>query len=614
MKFSKTKTSIAAVVCTMMVSTSAFAQINTDFQAEHFEPMPDQRTNLLNLAKTQPIPHLAPGLNLFLHFADDELQVIQENGPDDQEPTRLLDDQLRAEIGLAMGFFDFMDIGVVLPLVVYQTGDDQKIIGRPGEKVDSFAIQDMRIVPKVRFIDPAWAGGFGAGLSVPIYIPIGDDKQFAGTGDVRFEPRLALDWFSEGGFGVVGNIAYQIREAAQAQNFVQDDAVRWGAGIEIPISEDSLTLMANVFGEIPLEDVQDGDKLVDNAQASPIEALAGLRMLFGDVHTQVGGGLGLTDGVGAPDFRIFGSVGWTPMSKEPVVGDTDGDGLLDDVDGCIDEPEDFDEFEDDDGCPDVDNDQDGVLDVDDQCPMDPEDKDGFEDENGCPDPDNDKDGVLDVDDKCPMDPGKVENEGCPNVDTDGDGIFDKADKCPNDPEDKDGFEDEDGCPDRDNDQDGFLDADDKCPNEPETINGVKDDDGCPDKGKSKVKVTAGKIEILEKVFFDTNKAKIKKRSYDVLTQVAAVLKAYKNIKKVRVEGHTDSRGSDKSNLSLSKRRAKAVQDFLVSKGISSDRLDSEGFGETKPIASNKSKSGRASNRRVEFVITDDGGAGTVKTK
>lgn len=614
MKFSKTLTGIA-VASTMLVSTSAFAQdISTAFQAEHFEPMPDQRTNLLNLAKTQPIPHLSPGLNLFLHFADDELQVIREGAADDAEPTRLLDDQLRAEIGLAMGFFDFMDIGVILPLIVYQTGDDQKIIDRPGKSVDSFAIQDLRIVPKVRFIDPEWAGGFGAGLSVPIYIPIGDTEQFAGTGDVRFEPRLALDWFSEGGFGIVGNIAYQIRENQQARNFVQDDAVRWGAGLEVPLSEDSVTLLANVFGEIPLEDVTEGTVTSANAQASPIEALAGLRFLFGDVHTQVGGGLGLADGVGAPDFRVFGSVGWTPMSKAPTVGDADGDGILDDVDGCVDEPEDFDEFEDEDGCPDTDNDQDGVLDTVDECPTDPEDIDTFEDENGCPDPDNDKDGVLDVDDKCPLEPGKAEDDGCPNVDTDGDGIFDKADKCPNDPEDKDGFEDEDGCPDRDNDQDGFLDADDKCPNKPETINGVKDDDGCPDKGKSKVKVVAGKIEILEKVFFDTNKAKIKKRSFNVLTQVASVLKAYKNIKKVRVEGHTDSRGKDASNLDLSKRRAKAVRDFLIKVGVDGARLDSEGFGEAKPIASNKSKSGRASNRRVEFVITDDGGAGTVKTK
>ncbi len=610
MKFSKTLSSIVAA--STLISASAFAQINTDFQAEHFEPMPDQRTNLLNLAKTQPIPHLSPGLNLFLHFADDELQVIREGSS--EEPTRLLDDQLRAEVGLAMGFFDFMDIGVILPLIVYQTGDDQAIIGRPNQSVDSFAIQDLRIVPKVRFIDPEWAGGFGAGLSVPIYIPIGDDEQFAGTGDIRFEPRLALDWFSEGGFGIVGNVAYQIRESKQARNFVQDDAVRWGAGLEIPIAKDSVTILANVFGEIPLEEVQDGNELVANAQASPIEALAGLRLLFGDVHTQVGGGLGLTDGVGAPDFRIFGSVGWTPMSQEPTIGDADGDGILDDVDGCVNEPEDFDEFEDEDGCPDTDNDQDGVLDADDECPMDPEDVDTFEDANGCPDPDNDKDGVLDVDDKCPLEPGKAEDDGCPNVDTDGDGIFDKADKCPNDPEDKDGFEDEDGCPDRDNDQDGFLDADDKCPNKPETINGVKDDDGCPDKGKSKVKVVAGKIEILEKVFFDTNKAKIKKRSYNVLTQVASVLKAYKNIKKIRVEGHTDSRGKDASNLDLSKRRAQAVRDFLINAGIDGGRLDSEGYGETKPIASNKSKAGRASNRRVEFVITDDGGAGTVETK
>ena len=101
-----------------------------------------------------------------------------------------------------------------------------------------------------------------------------------------------------------------------------------------------------------------------------------------------------------------------------------------------------------------DRDGDGILDDVDKCPDDPEDNDGFEDEDGCPDPDNDKDGILDVDDL-----------------------------CPNDPEDKDGFEDEDGCPDPDNDKDRILDVNDKCPNEPETYNGFEDEDGCPDKGR-----------------------------------------------------------------------------------------------------------------------------------
>ena len=130
-----------------------------------------------------------------------------------------------------------------------------------------------------------------------------------------------------------------------------------------------------------------------------------------------------------------------------------------------------------------DRDGDGIADSSDQCPDAPEDYDDFKDDDGCPDPDNDGDGVPDVNDRCPNAPGP-RGDGCPRSvgsDRDGDGIADAFDKCPDDPEDKDGFEDADGCPDPDNDKDGILDAKDRCPNDPETYNGYQDEDGCPDK-------------------------------------------------------------------------------------------------------------------------------------
>ena len=129
-----------------------------------------------------------------------------------------------------------------------------------------------------------------------------------------------------------------------------------------------------------------------------------------------------------------------------------------------------------------DRDGDGIIDDVDACPSDPEDFDGFADDDGCPDPDNDRDGITDAHDSCPNVPGPPP-DGCPKSgrqDRDGDGILDNNDRCPDDPEDKDGFQDEDGCPDPDNDRDGIPDVKDKCPNEPETMNGFQDDDGCPD--------------------------------------------------------------------------------------------------------------------------------------
>ncbi|MBZ0236302.1 MAG: OmpA family protein [Deltaproteobacteria bacterium] len=254
----------------------------------------------------------------------------------------------------------------------------------------------------------------------------------------------------------------------------------------------------------------------------------------------------------------------------PLPRDTDGDGLLDDVDECPRLPEDKDGFEDQDGCPEEDNDADGIADKIDDCPNDPEDRDSFEDTDGCPDPDNDQDGIAD-----------------------------RVDQCPDEPEDKDGFEDDDGCPDCDDDKDGVAEcpqALDKCPG----VTGVPPD-GC--QKYTMIVVTEEKIELKQTVFFDTNKATIKRVSFPLLDEVAQALQDNPTIK-VRIEGHTDSQGSDKSNLKLSNNRAASVRKYLIKKGIAADRMTSQGFGESVPIADNRTADGRAQNRRVEFFITE----------
>jgi len=218
--------------------------------------------------------------------------------------------------------------------------------------------------------------------------------------------------------------------------------------------------------------------------------------------------------------------------------------------------------------PPVDTDGDGIPDIRDSCPTVAEDKDGFQDEDGCPDLDNDQDGIPDA-----------------------------LDKCPNEPEDKDGFEDEDGCPDLDNDQDGIPDASDLCPNEP----GPPEEKGCPKK-YSLVSVTQEKIELHQAVFFATGKAVIMPRSFPLLDEVADVLKTRLTMQ-VRVEGHTDSRGSRANNMRLSQARADAVKAYVVGRGIEAGRLVSVGFGPDQPIETNKTAAGRERNRRVEFMIT-----------
>jgi outer membrane protein OmpA-like peptidoglycan-associated protein len=247
----------------------------------------------------------------------------------------------------------------------------------------------------------------------------------------------------------------------------------------------------------------------------------------------------------------------------PPVLDRDHDGIPDPVDKCPTEPEDKDGFQDEDGCPDLDNDQDGIPDKADKCPNQPEDKDGFEDEDGCPDPDNDKDGLLDEDDKCPDKPGPKENAGCPDTDRDGDTVVDRLDKCPD-------------------------------------IPGPPDNDGCP---KQKyIVVTKEKIELKQKVHFATDKSTIYSDSFPMLQEVAEVLKTNANIR-VRIEGHTDSRGSLRHNMKLSDARANSVKNFLIGQGVDPTHMESRGFGPTQPIDDNRTAKGRENNRRTEFIIT-----------
>jgi OmpA-OmpF porin, OOP family len=234
-----------------------------------------------------------------------------------------------------------------------------------------------------------------------------------------------------------------------------------------------------------------------------------------------------------------------------------------------------------------DTDGDGVPDDIDRCPTVPGPKENF----GCPWGDRDKDGIADNVDKCPDVPGIPELQGCPDVDTDKDGIPDRLDKCPTVP----GIPELQGCPDTDRDGDGIPDRLDKCPDVP----GVPPD-GCPKKYKLVV-VKQNQIEIKQQVHFATNKWRILSDSFELLNEVAQVLKDSPNIH-VRVEGHTDNIGSEEHNMTLSQHRAESVTEYLIEHGVDASRLVSQGYGFSRPIASNATRMGRAQNRRVEFHI------------
>jgi outer membrane protein OmpA-like peptidoglycan-associated protein len=240
--------------------------------------------------------------------------------------------------------------------------------------------------------------------------------------------------------------------------------------------------------------------------------------------------------------------------------------------------------------PDVDGDQ--IPDRDDTCPSLAEDFDAFQDEDGCPDPDNDGDGVKDVDDQCLLEPGTPANRGCPVKDGDGDGVMDPDDSCPLVP----GPRINRGCPIQDADKDGVSDDVDRCPAEA----GPVENGGCP---YALISITEDRIQVKQKVFFQTGKAGIQKVSFELLDEVARAILDHPKFR-IRIEGHTDSVGRPKANVKLSQARADAVRMYLIGRGVAPDRLQAAGLGDEVPLDDNSSEAGRAVNRRVEFHILE----------
>src|SRR5690554_1115067 len=256
--------------------------------------------------------------------------------------------------------------------------------------------------------------------------------------------------------------------------------------------------------------------------------------------------------------------------------DADGDGIPDHLDECPETPG-LPEFN---GCPDTDGD--GIPDHLDECPTEA----GLPEFNGCPDTDGD--GIPDHLDECPTVAGLPEFNGCP--DTDGDGVPDHLDECPNEA----GPVENNGCPWPDRDGDGVPDHLDQCPDVPGTVA----NNGCPE---VTVEVIAQLNEFSKTILFDLGKSTIRKESYAVLQSIVDVMKEYPTAK-FEIEGHTDSTGSDAINNRLSKERAAAVKDYLITIGMDASRLSSEGYGSARPIATNKTAAGRQENRRVEISL------------
>ena len=612
--------SISLVAALVLGAAPVHAQVGGNIDLNAFRPAMDSR-GFITVNASQILSHGDVSFGLVTNWGYRVLQF--EEGDSSYEVTNVITPTLIAAVGLKLGPLE-LEPGVSVPFQVMSGDEDPDFPGDPGQNnsdrfsFDGQGLGDVGLHLKLRLLSTSKGPRIGLAIIGSAYLPTAsEDDRWLGEGKVTPQVMGVVDkeMGADSQFRIALTGGIRIRSGdhiftdsatpptpATGETVEAKSTVPLGAALSYGIVPQKFDVMLEGFTELPLG----GENYM------PGEAIAGIKLyLARNSFLSFGGGVGfLPDKAASPDARAFLAIVF-----EPNIGDRDNDGIKDDVDQCPDDPEDKDGFEDEDGCPDLDNDHDGIPDDKDGCPDDPEDKDGFEDEDGCPEGnknDRDSDGILDDVDQCPDDPedkDKFEDEdGCPDPDNDQDGILDVDDLCPDQPEDKDGFEDADGCPDPDNDHDRILDKDDACPRRDgetakktaETYNGVDDTDGCPDRGR--VVVTDTKIEILDKIYFEYDSDVIQKRSFGILDAIVATMQGNPDILLVEIQGHSDERGSDSYNLDLSGRRAASVRRYLTEHGVAAERLQSQGYGETQPIAQGHNETAWAKNRRVEFLI------------
>ena len=449
---------------------------------------------------------------------------------------RPVENQLGLDLVAGLGIGHRIALGLDLPTAIYQTGTKPlpATVSSSGELPTS-TIGDLALSGKASLIDNA-QGGFGLAAQATVTVPTGDPQSFLGEGSATVGARIIADYTLIVA-SVQASLGYTLRTdartwpAASAGGITYGDSIPWSVAIGLKPDVFKIDKGHRQRWELGFHGWLAAGPVAPfggagAAQLSPALVSLADRIELGhyrDSYLLLGAEAAMTDAVGAPVCRGIIGIGWAPRNH-----DLDNDGVPDDVDQCPELPEDRDNFEDRDGCPEIDNDDDGVLDKEDACPNVPGVPSSDPKKNGCPQPDRDRDGIPDGDDACPDQKGVESDDpranGCPlSGDRDKDGVLDKKDRCPDQPEDRDGFEDDDGCPDPDDDGDGVADvqdacpkepgqastdpkrngcpdpdrdgdtydnAVDKCPDEPETFNGFQDDDGCPDADKGRKPLVA----------------------------------------------------------------------------------------------------------------------------
>ena len=557
------------------------AQVVKPFELEQLTLNPGARSNLL-LSTGDLLPERSFRVSLVAHYESQPLAVYNNQ---DDKLGYIVDARTTGHLTMAISVAKWLEIGGQVPYVFSQTGDssDKTTFEQPGKK----ALGTPYFQVRFGFMSEYYGDALDLGLHLGASLPLGSEKALTRDVDYGFNPRIGLGKNIGSYFRIGGEVGALFRHKQVLA--VKDSEVGNYLTVGAAVSTTNEGLRFEVGGR----------GLFSLVEAPPSgEAFAGLRWATPGNHFEIFamGAKGFGKAPGTPNWRVLGGIalatsGLPPctegkpyeISKCPNL-DFDGDGVPNGKDKCPSEPGPVEN----DGCPDVDTDGDGIVDRLDKCPDVP----GLPEFDGCPPPDTDGDGIPDHEDECPYEPGIPELKGCPIRDSDGDGIPDHEDACPFEP----GIPELKGCPDKDSDGDGIPDRFDSCPFEP----GPPENNGCPK--KSMVVITREKLVISDKVYFDTGKATIQRRSNILLDEIARIVKDHPDVPKVLIEGHTDSTGKYENNVKLSERRAEAVRAYLLKKGVPAERLEARGFGPDRPVATNDTAVGREANRRVEFII------------
>jgi hypothetical protein len=352
---------LMAVLC-----STAWAQKPLDFDIQNFRPAMDSQS-FITIERAKTLGMLDPSFGLYLNYAFSPLtQTI------DGEERDIVDGLGAGNFVAALGF-GIAEIGINLPVTIVRGDPDGP--GQAGELAGD-GLGDLQLAAKVRILD---RDTMPVGVAVVAFANMGNGEPdtFASHGEPTFGGRLVLDFAATRRLGIALNAGARIRarreltapvtivtdpdtgatrQANREDPIIVGNEATVGLGIGYSAIPSRLDLIVELYGAVPLESGAE--------RAMPMEVLAGLRVfLVGNSFLSLGATHGFLGNYGDPLIRPFAGIIF-----EPSVGDRDGDGIDDDIDQCPDDPEDIDEWEDSDGCPDPDNDNDGIPDVKEQCP------------------------------------------------------------------------------------------------------------------------------------------------------------------------------------------------------------------------------------------------------